>query len=93
MNDYPQAAPEDPRGGIGPAPTETKVVAAAGGATGGGVLAALVVYLLDTLVYTPQHNLGDTVPPVVLAAVYVVLAAVGAWVAGRAAPHTPRPGA
>jgi hypothetical protein len=71
-------------------PLETKVAASAGGAGVGGALAALLLYLLDMIVYD-GGKWGESVPGVVTTAVVVVFAALGALVAGYRAPHTARP--
>ncbi len=72
-----------------PAGVETKVAASAGGAGVGAALAALVLYLLDQLVYD-GGKWGENVPGVVTTAVVVVFAALGSLAAGYRAPHTPR---
>jgi hypothetical protein len=71
-------------------PVETKVAAATGGAGVGAVVGGLVVYLLDQLVYTGTGRWPDEVPLIVMTAITVLLGALGAWVAGYRAPHTPR---
>lgn len=69
---------------------EAKVIAGAGGAAAGGVVAALVLYLLDIFVFTSTSTAGDQVPEVVVAAAMLVFGGGGSWLAGWAAPHTPR---
>lgn len=72
------------------APLETKVAAGAGGASIGAALAALIVYLLDQLVYTGNSSWGSDVPEMVTAAVFVVISGLGSLIAGYQAPHTRR---
>jgi hypothetical protein len=66
-------------------PIETKVTAATFGAALGGTL----LWLVDTVVLTPDV-LGD-VPDPVGNLIMIVGAGLGAWIAGFAAKHTHRP--
>lgn len=73
-------------------PVEPKVIAGAGGAGAGAVVGQFIVYLLDVLLYTPGRSIGDKVPTIVEALVTVLVAALGAWLAGYRAPHQQRAG-
>lgn len=78
-------------------PTETKVVAATGGAAGGGVVAGFIVWLLGITIWGAPWDAAHessalaAVPLVVAVLVTSAVGAVSAYIAGRRAPHTPRP--
>lgn len=71
------------------APTETKVVAGSLGAGAGAVASQLVLWGIDTVFY--NGSAAPEVPGPVQAAVTLAIASGMAYVAGRRAPHTPRP--
>jgi hypothetical protein len=76
---------------------ETKVIAAAAGAGGGGAVSGFVLWLLGVLFWGAPSDANHAaqaaaaVPGPVSALVAVVLVILGAFLAGYAAPHTPRP--
>jgi hypothetical protein len=75
---------------------ETKVVAATAGSGAGGVLATFTTWLLGVYVWgaSPAADQAEAavaaVPTPVAALVVVIVTAVGALIAGYAAPHTSR---
>jgi hypothetical protein len=76
---------------------ETKVIAAISGSAGGTALATGLLWLLGVLAFGGSSKAGDAantvaaVPAPVAGVVLLALAALGAGLAGYAAPHTPRP--
>jgi hypothetical protein len=67
-------------------PIEAKVKAATGGSTVGVALAGLILWLLDTYVFTT-----DPVPDPIVVAVWALLPIGLTFLGGYLAKHTPRP--
>ena len=76
---------------------ETKVIAAAASAGFGGALGTFLTWLLGVVLWGAPANAdaavkaSAAVPTPVSALLVVILAVLGAWLGGYAAPHTDRP--
>lgn len=76
-------------------PVETKVVAGAGGGGSGGVAGVLILWVLGASVWHGGWGADQVsaaiaaVPSPIVMAVPLVLGAVGSFIAGYLAPHTP----
>lgn len=79
------------------APVETKVYAATAGFVGSSVVATLLIWLMGAWLWDAGFGSDQVdaalaaVPSPVSAAVLLVLGSLGTFLAGYAAPHTPRP--